>query len=411
MEILKGNAIISQSGGPTAAINATLSGVIRGCLANTDVIGTVYGAKNGIEGLLREDIVYLSSFFAGDEDKLELLESTPASALGSCRLRLPHAKHNKEIYEKIFSIFKKYDLKYFFYIGGNDSMDTVDKLHAYSVENNMGVRVVGVPKTIDNDLVCTDHSPGYGSAAKYIATSMEEILRDCGVYTVNSVTVVEIMGRDSGWLTLAASLAGLHAGKGVDLIYLPERTFSTEEFISSVKEALSHHPDVVVAVSEGIRYSSGRYVCEETSDNKKDAFGHKFLSGTARELTHIIAGELGCKTRAIEINVLQRCAGHLQSAADIDESVMIGKEAANQAILGRSGIMVTFLRGKGEYKTQISYVNVNEVANNVKYVPDEFINEEGNGVTERSLEYLLPLIKGERSVKYKDGLPVHCIIK
>ena len=411
MEILKGNAIIGQSGGPTAAINATLSGVIRGCLANTDVIGTVYGAKNGIEGLLREDIVDLSSFFAGDEDKLELLESTPASALGSCRLRLPHAKHNKEIYEKIFSIFKKYDIKYFFYIGGNDSMDTVDKLHAYSVENNMGVRVVGVPKTIDNDLVCTDHSPGYGSAAKYIATSMEEILRDCGVYTVNSVTVVEIMGRDSGWLTLAASLAGLHAGKGVDLIYLPERTFSTEEFISSVKEALSHHPDVVVAVSEGIRYSSGRYVCEETSDNKKDAFGHMFLSGTARELTHIIAGELGCKTRAIELNVLQRCAGHLQSAADIDESVMIGKEAVNQAILGRSGIMVTFLRGKGEYKTQISYVNVNEVANNVKYVPDEFINEKGNGVTERSLEYLLPLIKGERSVKYKDGLPVHCIIK
>jgi len=411
MEILKGNAIISQSGGPTAAINATLSGVIRGCLANTDVIGTVYGAKNGIEGLLREDIVDLSSFFAGDEDKLELLESTPASALGSCRLRLPHAKDNKEIYEKIFSIFKKYDIKYFFYIGGNDSMDTVDKLYAYSVENNMGVRVVGVPKTIDNDLVCTDHTPGYGSAAKYIATSMEEILRDCGVYTVNSVTVVEIMGRDSGWLTLAASLAGLHAGKGVDLIYLPERTFSTEEFISSVREALSHHPDVVVAVSEGIRYSSGRYVCEGTSDNKKDAFGHKFLSGTARELTHIIAGELGCKTRAIELNVLQRCAGHLQSAADIDESVMIGKEAVNQAILGRSGIMVTFLRGKGEYKTQISYVNVNEVANNVKYVPDEFINEKGNGVTERSLEYLLPLIKGERSVKYKDGLPVHCIIK
>ncbi|MBQ8343767.1 MAG: 6-phosphofructokinase [Clostridia bacterium] len=411
MDILKGNVIISQSGGPTAAINATLSGVIRGCLECEDKITTIYGAKNGVEGLLREDIVDLSSFFKGNEDKLSFLESTPASALGSCRLRLPTPEKDREIYDKLFAILNKLNIKYFFYIGGNDSMDTVDKLHSFAVSNGQDIKFIGIPKTIDNDLVCTDHTPGYGSAAKYIATSMEEILRDCGVYTVKSVTVVEIMGRDAGWLTLASSLAGMHNGKEVDLIYLPEKTFSIEEFIESVKEKLKDHPDVVVAVSEGIRYASGRYVCEGTTDNKRDAFGHKFLSGTAKQLTHIVAGELGCKTRAIELNVLQRCAGHIQSACDIDESVMIGKEAVYQALSGKSGIMLIFEREDGEYKTKIAAVDVSRVANNVKFVPDEFINETGNGVTSKAREYLLPLIKGERYVEYKDGLPVHCIIK
>ncbi len=406
--MLRANAIVGQSGGPTAAINATLSGVIRACLDSTDRIGALYGARYGIEGLLNEEIIDLFEQFS-DKDQLRRLERTPSSVLGSCRIRLPDACEDDSIYKRIFNIFERYGVRYFFYIGGNDSMDTVSKLNKYSMMNSCNVIIIGIPKTVDNDLMLTDHTPGYGSAAKYVATSVLEILRDCAVYTAKAVTVIEIMGRDAGWLALAAGLPGYINGHGVDLIYLPERAFSKIEFLSSVSSALEAHPNVVIAVSEGIRYADGTYVGD--SDNRTDAFGHRYLGGAARALVDIVDRRIGCKTRAIELNLLQRCAAHLQSSTDISESIRIGKAAVKAAIKGEGGRMLAFERSSGRYFSKIKTVNVDDVANRVKNVPNEFINKDGNGITRACAEYLLPLISGEIKNEYKNGLPVYCTIK
>ena len=410
--MLIGNAVVGQSGGPTAAINATLAGVIRGALERPDAIKTLFGMRNGIEGLLREDLVDLNAIFGGDEHKIETLEHTPAAALGSCRKKLPPVKDNDEFYENLISIFKKYDIRYFFYIGGNDSMDTVAKLSAYAQAKSYEIRVIGVPKTIDNDLVGTDHTPGFGSAAKYIAVTMQEILRDTAVYTVPAVTVVEIMGRNTGWLTASSALGRIVNGHAPDLVYLPERDFDFEEFYEDVAEALKKHPNVVIAVSEGLRCADGRYVGESTQSGAVDVFGHKYLSGTGKALELAVKEKFGCKVRSVELNLPQRCAAHILSAQDIEESLAVGAKAVDAAISGVSREMMTILRDSDaeKYSYTVGHEDIFKIANKTRYVDDSYITPRGNNVTDECLEYLLPLIRGERYPKYKDGLPEQIIL-
>lgn len=410
MSTLRGNAIVGQSGGPTSAINATLSGVIRGA-SLSDSIDKLYGMVNGVEGLLNKSIIDLSYLF-GDDDNLNALELTPASALGSCRKKLPKIEDDEEFYKNVFAIFKEYNIRYFFYIGGNDSMDTVDKLSKYSKKSDYEIRIIGVPKTIDNDLPMIDHAPGFGSAAKFIATTIKEIAADCAVYTTKAVTIVEMMGRDAGWLTCAAALPKYYDGLGADLIYLPEKPFDDDKFISDVKNELKKHPNVVVAVSEGIRYENGNYVGASNQSGAVDVFGHKYLAGTAKNLEALVKKEIGCKVRSVELNLPQRCSAHLVSATDIDESISIGRHAVKIALDGKSGEMASIIRVSGiEYKTELTSVPVCEVANNVKLVPNEYINEKGNNVTRECVEYIIPLIQGEKNIIYKNGMPTHIRLK
>lgn len=409
MKTLIGNAVVGQSGGPTAAINATLSGVIRGVLAARETIPTLYGMRNGVEGLLGERFVDLTEIFSDEKDLLTL-EDTPAAALGSCRFKLPKPDADRATFDRILEIFKKYDIRYFFYIGGNDSMDAVAKLSAYLETVDYEMRVIGVPKTIDNDLVGTDHTPGFGSAAKYIATTIKEIVRDCAVYTVSAVTIVEIMGRDAGWLTSASALASL-SGDGPDLIYLPERNFSLEQFFVDVKSALAKHPNVVVAVSEGIRFADGTYVGASAQSGATDTFGHAYLAGTGKFLESAVKKEIGCKVRAVELNLPQRCAAHLASATDIEESVRTGKTAVSSAVSGVSGHMMIAVRTDAPYRVEISSSPVSAIANMVKTVPDAYINEAGNGITDAGIAYLAPLILGERTPVYENGMPKHFVIQ
>ena len=406
MNTLIGNAVVGQSGGPTSAINATLAGVIEGALRASEV-EILYGMRNGVEGLLREDLVNLTERFENAGDDLETLKTTPAAALGSCRKKLGSPEKDSETYERLFEIFKKYNIRYFFYIGGNDSMDTVLKLSEYAAKNEYEMRVVGVPKTIDNDLAATDHTPGFGSAAKFVATTVKEYKRDISVYTVKAVTIVEIMGRDAGWLTASAAIPNI-TGDGPDLVYLPERVFDEEEFISSVNKALLDHPAVLVAVSEGVKFADGRYVGEGTQSGAVDVFGHKYLAGTGKVLEEIVKNRIGCKVRSSELSLTQRCAAHIASGADITESVRIGNAAVESAVLGETGVMMIFVRDEAdEYSVSISSSPIKGIANEIRKVPDEYINAEGNGITEEGIKYLLPLINGEISQKYDDGLPRH----
>lgn len=410
-EILKGNAVVGQSGGPTAAINATLTGVIKGAL-ECESIGTLYGMRNGIEGLMAERFVDLSSAF-GESEVQDSLIHTPAAALGSCRRKLPDPASEKPediaVFERIFEVFEKYSISYFFYIGGNDSMDTVAKLTKYAARKGISdrVRIMGVPKTIDNDLAVTDHSPGFGSAAKYVATTVTEIIRDCAVYTVKAVTIVEIMGRDAGWLTASAGLGAYLGIDAPDLIYLPERSFDMNEFFASLRVAFEKHPNIVVAVSEGIRFADGRYVGEGTQSGAVDVFGHRYLAGTAKVLEQAVKAEFGCKVRSIELNLPQRCASHIASATDLCESVAIGREAVRVAATeGASGEMVYFKRLSSKpYECRIERFSVLDIANYIRTLPDEYINAEGNYVTEACAEYILPLIEGEAYPTYENGLP------
>ena len=413
MEKLIGNAVVGQSGGPTAAINATLSGVIRGVLDESchgGAIKTLYGMKNGVEGLLAERLVNLNEIFS-DEQKLTDLENTPAAALGSCRKKLPSVADGRETYEKLLEIFKKYDIRYFFYIGGNDSMDTAAKLSEFSKICGYEMRIIGVPKTIDNDLIVTDHTPGFGSAAKYIGTTVREIIRDCAVYTVKAVTIVEIMGRDAGWLTCASALGRAVDGFEPDLVYLPERDFDADKFICDVRAALERHPNVVVAVSEGIKSADGKYVCELLGSGSTDVFGHTQLTGCGKALEHLVKREIGCKVRSIELNLPQRCASHLASKTDLCESVLVGRGAVKAASEGVTCHMMTILRkSTTPYEIEISSSDVSLIANQAKSVPDEFINAEGNHVTDECVDYLLPLIEGENTPRFEKGLPAHVII-
>ncbi|MFT4104747.1 MAG: 6-phosphofructokinase [Lacrimispora sp.] len=405
---MKGNVIVGQSGGPTAAINSSLAGVYR--TAKDRGAGKVYGMLHGIQGLLQERYVDLAQFIVTELDA-ELLKRTPAAFLGSCRYKLPGIHENKEVYEKIFSILDKLEIEAFIYIGGNDSMDTIKKLSDYAIVTGHSTRFIGCPKTIDNDLSLTDHTPGFGSAAKYIGTSVKEIIRDsfCLEYEKGLVSIVEIMGRNAGWLTGAAALARGEDCAGPDLIYLPELPFNIEKFSLKVREILSKKSSVVVAVSEGIRLEDGRYVCElGQSVDFVDAFGHRQLSGTANYLVSYIAGEIGCKTRAIELSSLQRAASHCASRVDILEAYQVGGAAVKAADEGDSGKMVILNRLSDDpYQSGTELKDVHKIANDEKLVPRNWVNEEGNYVTDAFINYVRPLIQGDVSPVMVDGIPRH----
>ena len=411
MSLLHGNAVVGQSGGPTAAINATLSGVIRGALDAKEqgIINTLYGMRNGIEGFLREDLVDLFKVFENRDD-LNTLEATPAAALGSCRRKLKSHEEDAETYDKILEILKKHDIRYFFYIGGNDSMDTVLKLSRYAASHDYELRVVGVPKTIDNDLMATDHTPGFGSAAKYIAATTKEIIRDGLVYDYPVVSVIEIMGRNAGWLTAAAALSKGEDCEGVDLIYMPETVFDLDKFIAKVGELLKEERSIVIAVSEGIKVADGRYVCELADHiDYVDAFGHKQLAGTARFLTGEISKRFKVKTRAIELSSLQRCAAHVTSRIDITEAFNAGGAAVKLAFEGgATGQVITLQRvSEDPYMCITQPADVHFIANVEKKVPREWINEDGTYVTPELVHYIRPLIQAEIAPLWVDGLPRH----
>ncbi len=405
---MKGNVIVGQSGGPTAAINSSLAGVYR--TAKDRGAGKVYGMLHGIQGLLQERYIDLSEYIKTDLDT-ELLKRTPAAFLGSCRYKLPEIHEDRSVYDKIFEILDKLNIEAFIYIGGNDSMDTIKKLSDYAIVTGFPTRFIGCPKTIDNDLALTDHTPGYGSAAKYIGTSVKEIIRDSFSleYSKGLVSIVEIMGRNAGWLTGAAALAQGEDCTGPDLIYLPELPFDVEKFGEKVRSLLSKKPSVVVAVSEGIRLADGRYVCElGQSIDFVDAFGHKQLSGTANYLASYIAGEIGCKTRAIELSTLQRAASHCSSRVDILEAYQVGGAAVKAADEGDSGKMVVLRRLSDDpYQASTEVKDVHKIANDEKLVPRSWVNEDGDYITEDFVSYVRPLIQGDVSPVMVDGIPRH----
>lgn len=405
---MKGNVIVGQSGGPTAAINSSLAGVYRTAIERG--AKKVYGMRNGIQGLMEERYVDLSEHITNDLD-VELLKRTPAAYLGSCRYKLPEIHEDQSVYEKIFEILEKLDIEAFIYIGGNDSMDTIKKLSDYAILTGKTCKFVGAPKTIDNDLALTDHTPGFGSAAKYIGTSVKEIIRDGEslVYGKGLVSVVEIMGRNAGWLTGAACLAEGEDCEGPDMIYLPEIPFDIQKFIEKVKKLLEKKHSVVVAVSEGIKLEDGRYVCElGSSVDFVDAFGHKQLTGTANYLASLIAGELGCKTRSIELSTLQRAGSHLASRVDILEAQQAGGAAVMAADEGDSGVMVIFERISDDpYQVKTEVKNVHKIANDERLVPREWVNKDGTYVTSEFKRYVRPLIQGDVSPVMVDGIPRH----
>ncbi len=405
---MKRNVIVGQSGGPTAAINSSLAGVYRTAIDRG--AKKVYGMVHGVQGLLNEQYLDLSRYIQSDLD-VELLKRTPAAFLGSCRYKLPAIHEDKEVYEKLFAILDKLDIEAFVYIGGNDSMDTIKKLSDYAILTGHQTRFIGCPKTIDNDLALTDHTPGYGSAAKYIGTSLKEIIRDgfCLEYPNGLVTIVEIMGRNAGWLTGAAALSKSEDCEGPDLIYLPEVTFDIQDFKAKVKKLLEEKTSVVVAVSEGIRTADGRYVCElGNSVDFVDAFGHKQLSGTAAYLASFIAGELGAKTRSIELSTLQRAGSHLASRVDILEAYQVGGAAVKAADEGETGQMVTLERISDDpYQCQTAVKSVHKIANDEKCVPRNWINKSGTYVTDEFVTYVRPLIQGDVSPVMVDGIPRH----
>ena len=405
---MKGNVIVGQSGGPTAAINSSLAGVYR--TAKDRGAKKVYGMLHGIQGLMQEKYIDLSDHIKTELDA-ELLKRTPAAFLGSCRYKLPAIHEDQSVYEKIFAILDKLDIEAFIYIGGNDSMDTIKKLSDYAIITGHPTRFVGCPKTIDNDLALTDHTPGFGSAAKYIGTSMKEIIRDsfCLEYSKGLVSIVEIMGRNAGWLTGACALAAGEDCEGPDMIYLPELPFDIAEFGRRVRELLEKKPSVVVAVSEGIRTADGKYVCElGNSVDFVDAFGHKQLSGTAFYLASYIAGEIGCKTRAIELSTLQRSASHCSSRVDILEAYQVGGAAVKAADEGDSGKMVVLQRLSDDpYQCGTEVKDVHKIANDEKLVPREWVTEDGTYVTGEFISYVRPLIQGDVSPVMVDGIPRH----
>ena len=403
MSELKGACIVAQSGGPTSVINSSAAGVILTALDNPSIT-RVLAAKNGILGILNDDL-----FDCGQEDRdeLRLLMGTPASALGTCRYKLKDADKDDTDYRRILEIFRKYDVRYFFYNGGNDSMDTCNKVSKFMLQNGYECRIIGVPKTIDNDLAGTDHCPGFASAAKYIATSIAEVSRDCKAYGPTApVVIFEIMGRNAGWLTAAASLASI-CGEGPDLVYLPEQVFDLEKFISDIEEVRKQHACCIVAVSEGIMDKDGKYIAEYGADLAKDAFGHSQMGGVAATLTNIVKERLGCKTRGIELSLLQRAAAHCASGVDVKEAYKAGEAAVLAAVSGETDKMVAFkrLEGVSDYVCQYGTVPLSVAANAERKVPDEWVNETKNGMNEKFIDYALPLIQGAPALRYENGLP------
>ena len=401
MSQLKGACVIGQSGGPTSVINASAYGVIRTALDSPDITA-VYGAAHGIKGVLNDQL-----FDMGEEDahELELLLNTPSSELGSCRYKIADPDVDDTDYQRILEIFKKYNIRYFFYNGGNDSMDTCSKVSRFMAKSGYECRVMGVPKTIDNDLFGTDHCPGFASAAKYIASSCAEVYKDARVYDTGMVTIIEIMGRHAGWLAGAAALAGV-AGCAPDLIYLPEVDFDMDRFLTDVADIYKKNGNCIVAVSEGIHYADGSFV-SEAKTSATDGFGHAQLGGLAALLANIVKEKTGAKVRGIELSLLQRCGAHLASQTDIEESFMAGKTAVEAAVAGETDKMVGFecTREGGIYSCNPKLFNLSDVANFEKKVPLEWINEAGNGVTQDFIDYALPLIQGENRRTLENGLP------
>lgn len=394
------NIAVAQSGGPTCAINASLVGVFRESL-KVSSIDAIFGSVNGIEGIIQNHLINMKSIILTNKD-MELLKQTPSTVLGSCRFKLPDWNEDDEIYKQIVKTLKQRNIGAFFYIGGNDSMDTVNKLSQYFAFIDFDVKVIGIPKTIDNDLCVTDHTPGFGSAAKYVASTLNEITRDSIVYSIPSVTVVEIMGRHAGWLT--ASSAVLHAigETAPHLVYVPESKFSIENFLSDVRQELSKHKAVIVAVSEGIEVPEG------VQSGVVDNFGHKYLSGIGKYLEEIVRTEINCKVRSIELNVMQRCSSHIASRTDIDEAESIGAAGVRCALEGQTGKVMVFKRiSDMPYTVTIEAADASEIANREKFLPSNFINSSGNNITDNALAYFLPLIQGELSLCLDNGIPKH----
>lgn len=400
------NLIVGQSGGPTAVINSSLYGVVSEGLAHPDQIGHVYGMVNGIEGFLNGTVLDLSEALPGE--KLEYLKHTPGAYLGSCRYKLPESLEDP-VYPALFKKFQEMNIGWFFYIGGNDSMDTVSKLSRYAAQIGSDIRVLGEPKTIDNDLVHTDHTPGYGSAAKYVASTVREIILDANVYKKKSVTIVEIMGRHAGWLTASAALARKYEGDNPLFIYLPETAFDVEKFLSDVEKALDKNCNVVACVSEGIHDAAGTFICEYDNSVGTDSFGHKMLAGCGKYLENLVRSRLGVKARSVELNVSQRCSASLISATDQQEAVAAGVFGVQAALKGETGKMISFVRTAakdGTYGMTCGLEDVNDICNAEKPVPAEWITPDCNDVTEDFIRYAAPLIQGKVDVPYgEDGLP------
>ena len=406
-EKLIGSCIFGQSGGPTSVINASAYGVIRAAL-DAEEITKVYGAFHGIEGVLNDQLYIMDE---EDPNELRYLLHTPSSELGSCRYKMADPEVDDTDYRRILEIFKKYNVRYFFYNGGNDSMDTCNKISKYMKSVGYDCRVMGVPKTIDNDLFGTDHCPGFGSAAKYIATSCMEINKDARVYNNKMVVIVEIMGRHAGWLAASAALATAY-GSGPDLIYLPECDFDMDQFLADVDRLVKKNGKVFVAVSEGIHYADGSFV-SEAKTSATDGFGHAQLGGLAGLLAEIVKEHTGAKVRGIELSLLQRCGAHLASATDIDEAFTAGKVAVEKAVEGETGYMVAFERENidGAYHCAYRLLPLESVANFEKKVPQEWINAEHNGLTDEFIDYVLPLIQGEPEIPKVDSLPRYAKLK
>ncbi|MCL2874181.1 MAG: 6-phosphofructokinase [Defluviitaleaceae bacterium] len=405
-----GNIIVGQSGGPTSVINSSLAGVFK--TAKDDGARTIYGMRNGIQGLLENRFVDMKEGIKSDLD-VEILKRTPSSYLGSCRYKLPDVEKDEKTYENIFAILKRLEIDHFFYIGGNDSMDTIKKLSAYAKAKSEKITFVGVPKTIDNDLAVTDHTPGFGSAAKYIGTSVKEIIRDALVYDMKMVTVVEIMGRNAGWLTASAALAKTEECDGVDMIFLPELDFDLNLFADKVKKMQEKKKALVIAVSEGLKTADGTYVCKMgDSITFKDSFGHTNLGGTGMFLANKLAAELGCKTRTVDFSTLQRCAAHITSRVDVEEAFAAGTHAVKAAFKGETGKVVVFNRvSSSPYAMLTELADVAKIANVEKQVPSEWIINDGTYISDEFLKYAKPLIQGEIAPYMVEGLPRHLVLR
>ena len=403
----KKNLIVGQSGGPTAVINSSLYGVVSEGIAHSDEIGEVYGMVNGIEGFLEDRILNFREALPGEQ--LDYLKHTPGAYLGSCRYKLPESLEDP-VYPLLFEKFEEMNIGWFFYIGGNDSMDTVSKLSRYAAQTGSSIRVIGEPKTIDNDLVHTDHTPGYGSAAKYVASTVREITLDASVYEKKSVTIIEIMGRHAGWLTAASALARKYKGDNPFFIYLPESAFDTEKFLKDVESAFEKNCNVVVCVSEGIHDADGTFICEYDSSVGTDTFGHKMLAGCGKYLENLVRDRLGVKARSVELNVSQRCSASLISATDQKEAVSAGRFGIQAALNGETGKMVSFVRRQaedGSYQMECGLEDVNLICNEEKEVPAEWITENGSDVSDEFIKYVTPLVQGSVNVPLgEDGLPV-----
>ena len=397
------NIAVAQSGGPTCAINASLVGVFRESLKEP-TIDAIFGSINGVEGIIHDHLIDLKTMILTNED-MELLRQTPSTVLGSCRYKLPDWQEDDAVYQQIVHCLKRRQIGAFFYIGGNDSMDTVQKRSSYFREKKLNIKVIGIPKTIDNDLCITDHTPGFGSAAKYVATTMQEIVRDSSVYSMPSITIVEIMGRHAGWLTASSAVLHAYGDPAPHLVYVPESHFSEKKFLRDVEQEMAKHKAVIVAVSEGVAVPEG------VQSGAVDNFGHKYLSGIGKYLEQLVREKIGCKVRSIELNVMQRCSSHLCSKTDIDESEQIGAAGVQCALNGETGRVMVFRRIHDmPYTVVMEPADASQIANREKFLPREFLTPAGNNISDKAMPYFLPLIQGELNLQMHGGIPKHFTI-